>query len=185
MTETTIIEVKGFGIVVKTRSGLDMDFFDNNCAGDRVVNCASHSIEKRRHVTRNHQQWAYVLFGGIRKNSRDWLGFYSTEGVVYKRLHIFACDRLFADFCPYTSKFFVQPLMCVQNGKKSLKSSKIAKIVKNRKKWSKIAKIVKNRQKIAINRQKSLIIVEISNRNHRRELQWLSGIYHKHLNHKI
>ena len=68
--------------------------------------------------------------------------------------------------------------MCVQNGKKSLKSSKIAKIVKNRKKWSKIAKIVKNRQKIAINRQKSLIIVEISNRNHRRELQWLSGIYH-------
>ena len=101
-----------------------------------------------------------------------------TVPVVYKRLHIFACDRLFADFCPYTSKFFVQPLMCVQNGKKSLKSSKIAKIVKNRKKWSKIAKIVKNRQKIAINRQKSLIIVEISNRNHRRELQWLSGIYH-------
>ena len=99
---------------------------------------------------------------------------YSTGPVVYKRLHIFACDRLFADFCPYTSKFFVQPLMCVQNGKKSLKSSKIAKIVKNRKKWSKIAKIVKNRQKIAINRQKSLIIVEISNMNHRRELQWLS-----------
>ena len=58
------------------------------------------------------------------------------------------------------------------------KRQKIAKIVKNRKKWSKIAKIVKNRQKIAINRQKSLIIVEISNRNHRRELQWLSGIYH-------
>ena len=89
----------------------------------------------------------------------------TTGGVVYKRLHIFACDRLCAAFCPYTSKFFVQPLMCVQNGKKSLKSSKIAKIVKNRKKWSKIAKIVKNRQKIAINRQKSLIIVEISNRN--------------------
>ena len=30
------------------------------------------------------------------------------------------------------------------------KRQKIAKIVKNRKKWSKIAKIVKNRQKIAI-----------------------------------